>query len=96
MHYRIALCGFSAFEHRAMEFSFQYRTAPGDAMLEVVDALADADFAIVDADAAPAVKGVTLSGKVGSAVFVGATAPPGAAKHLPRPIDPGRILPWKN
>jgi CheY-like chemotaxis protein len=75
-----------------MEFSFQYRTAPGDAMLEVVDALADADFAIVDADAAPAVKGVTLSGKVGSAVFVGATAPPGAAKHLPRPIDPGRIL----
>jgi CheY-like chemotaxis protein len=58
----------------------------------VVDALIDADFAVVDADSSPAVKGVVLTGRVAKAVFVGAVAPPGATALLPRPIDPPRIL----
>ena len=91
MRYRIALCGFSAFEYRAMHFSFQH-PPEGETGYDVVDALIDADFAVVDADSSPAVKGVVLTGRVDKAVFVGAVAPPGAASHLSRPIDPTRIL----
>lgn len=90
MRHRIALCGFSEFEYRAMHFSFQHPDA-GELGYEVVDALADADFAVVDTAAKPAVKGVVLSGRVAHAVFVGAGAPPGAAAVVPRPIDLSRI-----
>ena len=37
MRYRIALCGFSEFEYRAMHFSFQHPAAPGETGYEVVD-----------------------------------------------------------
>ncbi len=73
-----------------MHFSFQHPDA-GELGYEVVDAIADADFAIVDADSKPAVKGVVLSGRVAQAVFVGSGAPPGAAAVVPRPIDLSRI-----
>lgn len=92
MRYRIALCGFSEFEHRAMQFSFLHPDEFHESTYDLVDALSDADFAVVDADSQPAVKGVVLSGRVGQAVFVGGDAPEGAASHLPRPIDPRRIL----
>ena len=74
-----------------MHFSFQHPVAD-DVGYEIVEALADADFAVVDADSKPAVKGVLLSGLLTRAVFVGAAAPPGAVVHVPRPIDPTRIL----
>ncbi|MEP7299123.1 MAG: response regulator [Burkholderiales bacterium] len=57
-----------------------------------MNALADADFALVDGDAKSAVKDVVLSGKVSRSVFVGSTAPPGAGALVPRPIDVPRIL----
>ena len=91
MRYRIALCGFGEFEHRALRFSIEHAAALGGAGYDVVDALAQADFVVVDADSKPAVKGVVLSGRMPQAVFVGAVVPPGAALHLPRPIDPTRI-----
>ena len=92
MRYRIALCGFSEFEYRALHFSFQHPASTQEVGYDVVDALADAEFAVVDADSKPAVKGVVLSGRVAHAVFVGTMAPPGAPAHLQRPIDPSRIL----
>lgn len=92
MRYRIALCGFSDFEYRAMHFSFLHPSGFHDWVYDVVDALAEADFAIVDADSKPAVKGVVQSGRVAQAVFVGREAPAGAVWHLRRPIDPTRIL----
>ena len=92
MRYRIALCGFGEFEYRAMHFSFQHPASARAIGYDVVDALADADFSVVDADSKPAVKGVVLSGRVPHAVFVGAVAPEGARLHVPRPIDPTRIL----
>ena len=73
-----------------MHFSFQHPDA-GELGYEVVDALADADFAVVDTASKPAVKGVVLCGRVAHAVFVGAGAPPGAAAVVPRPIDLSRI-----
>ncbi len=92
MRYRIALCGFSDFEYRAMHFSFLHPNGFRESASDVVDALSEADFAIVDADSQPAVKGVVQSGRVAHAVFVGKEAPPGAVWHLRRPIDPSRIL----
>lgn len=92
MRYRIALCGFSDFEYRAMHFSFLHPSGFHESAYDVVDALAEADFAIVDADSKPAVKGVVQSGRVAQAVFVGREAPAGAVWHLRRPIDPTRIL----
>lgn len=92
MRYRIALCGFSEFEYRAMQFSFMHPAGFSESTFDVVDALSDADFAVVDADSGPAVKGVVQAGRVGQSVFVGAEAPTGAASHLPRPIDTNRIL----
>ena len=92
MRYRIALCGFSEFEHRAMHFSFQHPSGFRESEYDLVDALSDADFAVVDADSQPAVKGVVQSGRVAQAVFVGTDAPIGAGRHLRRPIDPTRIL----
>lgn len=92
MRYRIALCGFSEFEYQAMHFSFQHPTGFHESEYDVVGALSEADFAIVDADSKPAVKGVLQSGRVAQSVFVGTEAPAGAASHLHRPIDPTRIL----
>ncbi|MEO5696557.1 MAG: hypothetical protein ABIQ60_05410 [Burkholderiaceae bacterium] len=92
MRYRIALCGFSDFEYRAMHFSFEHRPTSDEIQYEVVDALAEADFAVVDADSPPAVKGVVQSRRVPHAVFVGSVAPGGSTLLLPRPIDPTRIL----
>ena len=92
MRYRIALCGFSEFEYRAMHFSLQHPNRFQESEFDLVDALADADFAVVDADSQPAVRGVVQSGRVAQAVFVGNVAPAGAARHLHRPIDPVRIL----
>jgi CheY-like chemotaxis protein len=91
MQYRLVLCGFSEFEYRAMFFSFQH-PAEGETGYEVVDAIADADFALVDGDTPPAVKGIALSGKLSRSVFVGNIAPPGAGALVPRPIDLPRIL----
>ena len=74
-----------------MHFSFQHPDA--DVIgYEVVDDLADADFAIVDADSKPAVKEVVRAARVADSVFVGSAAPPGAAALVPRPIDTARIL----
>lgn len=92
MRYRIALCGFSEFEYRAIHFSFQHPPGFHDSEYDVVDSLLDADFAVVDADSTPAVRGVMQSGRMAQSVFVGTAAPYGAAWHLRRPIDPTRIL----
>ena len=95
MLYRIALCGFSESEYRAMHFSFQHPDADevGEKVgYEVVDDLDEADFAIVDADSKSAIKGIVLAGRVAQAVFVGSGAPRGAPAVLPRPVDPHQIL----
>lgn len=91
MRYRIALCGFGEFEYRALRFSIEHTATLGGVGYDVVEALAHADFAVVDADSKPAVKDVVQSGRLPHAVFVGTAAPAGARLHLARPIDPTRI-----
>ena len=92
MTYRIVLCGFSEFEYRALRFSFEHPAGLQSAGYEVVDAVSDADFAIVDADSSPAVKGVLQAGCANRSVFIGSSAPAGAGAHIARPIDTNRIL----
>lgn len=92
MRYRIALCGFSEFEFRAMLFSFQHPSGTLGSEYEVVADLAQADFLVVDADAPSAVKGVIGAGQLDQAIFIGTGAPSGASWRLPRPIDTLRIL----
>ena len=74
-----------------MHFSFQHPDAD-EVGFEVVDTIADADFAVVDAESKPAVKDIVLTGRVARSVFVGPFAPPGAAAVVPRPIDLSRIV----
>lgn len=91
MRYRIAICGFSEFEYRALYFSFQH-PAEGEVDYDVVDDIDDADYVVVDADSAPTVKRVVVSSRAAQAVFVGSEAPAGVGALVPRPIDPPRIL----
>ena len=74
-----------------MHFSFLH---PDESEIgyEVVNSLAEADFAVVDADSKLAIESVALSGHISTAVFVGSVAPPGAAALVPRPIDLSRIM----
>jgi CheY-like chemotaxis protein len=92
MRYRIVLCGFSEFEYQAMHFSFQHPALEQESQFDVVKSLGDADFAIVDSDSQSAVKDALRWGRLSDSVFVGTVAPPGASWHLPRPIDPTRII----
>jgi CheY-like chemotaxis protein len=92
MRYRIALNGFSEFEYRAMQFSFQHRAAAHAPAYEIVEELAKADFSVVDSDAELAVKMAVMSGRIDRTIFIGASAPSGATWHFQRPIDPNRIL----
>lgn len=79
-----------------MHFAFQHadasETGSEAISYEVVDDLDDADFAVVDADSKPAVRGIVLAGRVAQAIFIGTSAPPDAPARLPRPVDPPRVL----
>jgi len=79
-----------------MHFAFQHADASETGSegigYEVVDDLDDADFAVVDADSKPAVRGIVLAGRVAQAIFIGTSAPPDAPVRLPRPVDPPRVL----
>jgi CheY-like chemotaxis protein len=90
MRYRIKLYGFSEAECRAMRFSLEYPAA-GEVGFEIVEASADTDFAIVDADSAAAVQDVGLDGQTARGVFVGATPPAEAPIVVPRPLDVARV-----
>lgn len=75
-----------------MRFSFEAPSGLRASAYRVVDTLVDADCTIVNADFKPAVEEIASAGRVAHSLFVGATAPAGAAAHLRRPIDPTRIL----
>lgn len=74
-----------------MNFSFQHSEVQPTGF-DLVYMLADADFAVVDADSETAIDTVRAAGRIERAVFVGSEAPANAAIHLRRPIAPARIL----
>ena len=96
---RIAVHGFSPFEHTALASFFRLAEphAAGDASARptayvLVDDAARATLLIVDADDGAAVDAARRAGRLRDAVFIGAQAPAGARAWLPRPIAPMHIV----
>lgn len=88
---RLALHGFSDFEHRTLGSFFRLAAQPALA-LEQVRELSMADVIVADADHADAVEQLVRLARVGDTVFIGGNAPDGAAARLPRPIDALHVL----
>lgn len=59
---------------------------------EITHVLDDARCVIADAEHRPSVELVLVTEKLDRTVFVGGTPPAGAFAHVPRPIDPARLL----
>ena len=91
LHHSVALLGFSPFERDALASCFRLAEARTPAYRQV-DRLADADFALVDADQPTAVATLRQAGRLQDAVCVGAHAPLGAGGHLPRPLSPSHLV----
>ena len=96
---RIAVHGFSPFEHTALASFFRLAEphAAGGAAARttayvLVDDAARAALLIVDADDGAAVDAARRTGRLRDAVFIGAQAPAGARAWLPRPIAPMHIV----
>ncbi len=89
--YKVVLRGFSAFERSALGSYFRLSAdrLPG---YEQVPALADADFAVADADQPAVVDELRRHGRMPTTVFVGAEAPAGAVAWTMRPIDPLHVM----
>jgi len=89
--YRVALHGFSDFERKTLTYCFSQAATREPGYLQV-EPVAEADFIVADANH-PVVSGNSIaSERMGDALFIGDMPPPGAGMHLPRPIDPERIL----
>lgn len=88
--FRVALLGFAAFERQGLEACFRLlsRREPGFVLAAADAPLAEADWVVINGDQPEAVQAVWASGQLATAVIVGAQPLPGAALHLPRPIDP--------
>lgn len=89
--YRVHLLGFSEFERSALGSCFRLAATRRPAYEQVAQA-ADAQFLVVDADHADAVRSVASLGRVHESVFIGAEVPDGATAWMMRPIDPLHVL----
>lgn len=90
-HFTVAIEGFSSFEREALASFFRLAAQRSPAFHQV-DEVGMADFLIADGDHAASVNAVRRGQRVEDTVFIGATAPAGAAAWLPRPIDPMHVL----
>lgn len=88
---RVALFGFSDTERNALAGGIA-RAGRRASVVEWVAAGAECDVIIADADHAPSVQLVLATERLHETVFVGRSAPAGAAGWTPRPIDPPQVL----
>lgn len=87
----VCLLGFSAFERQALSAHFRLALQRKPAY-RLVDTLAEARLAVVNADAPAACDDVARANRQADAVYIGAHAPLGAQARLPRPIDVLAVL----
>lgn len=87
----VCLLGFSAFERQALTAHFRLALQRQPAY-RLVDTLAEARLALVNADAAAACDEIARSRREADTVYIGAHAPPAAQARLPRPIDVLAVL----
>ena len=90
-NFTVAIEGFSSFEREALA-SFFRLAAQRSPAFQQVDEVGVADFLIADGDQPVSVAAVRRGQRLADTVFIGATAPAGAAAWLPRPIDPVHVL----
>jgi CheY-like chemotaxis protein len=83
---RIAFLGFSDFERTALASCFRL-AADRQQRFELVYTLTDADYLVADADHGPSVQLVVVTERLAETVFIGSSAPAGAAASMHRPID---------
>lgn len=89
--FTVAIDGFSEFE-RATLASFFRLAAQRTPAYALVEEAGISDFLVADADHPAIVSALKANRRTGDTVFVGRTAPAGAAAWLPRPVDPMAIL----
>jgi len=88
---RVVLLGFSEFERSTLASCFRL-AGQRTPHYEVVDALADSDRAVANADHKPSLLAVTAANRMNSTVFIGAKAPAGSTAWMTRPIDPLNVM----
>ncbi len=88
---RIAFLGFSDFERAALATCFRL-AAERETRFQPVVTLTDADYLVADADHGPSVQLVVVTERLAETVFIGSSAPDGAAAVLRRPIDALRVM----
>jgi CheY-like chemotaxis protein len=88
---RIAFLGFSDFERTALASYFRL-AAEREPRFEMVYTLTDADYLVADADHGPSVQLVLVTERLAETVFIGSTAPAGAAASMRRPIDALHVM----
>lgn len=83
---RIALLGFTSFEHSNFDTYFRLTSRPNQPFV-LTDRIADCRLAVVNADDDAAVAEVTRQDKLGCSLMLGHRRREGAALQLPRPIN---------
>ncbi len=83
---RIALVGFTSFEHANFEAYFRLTERPNQHFV-LTDRIADCRLAVVNADDELAVADVTRQDKLACSLMLGKRLREGAAMQLPRPIN---------
>jgi CheY-like chemotaxis protein len=91
MQVAVAILGFGEFERDALRFCVR-NALTSDVDYELCEAIEDADLIVADADATGVIDRIVHAARTPHVVFVGKTDVPGAASHVPRPIDPARVL----
>jgi CheY-like chemotaxis protein len=91
MQVAVAILGFGEFERDALRFCVR-NALTSDVDYELCEAIEDADLIVADADSAGVIDRIVHAARTPHVVFVGRTDVPGAVSHVPRPIDPTRVL----
>ncbi len=89
---RVALLGFNALDRTAISASLRGSMVGRTRRYVPVPGLDDGELILADADHAPAVQLVQATDRMPEAIFIGRSAPAGAAVCLPRPIETRDLL----
>jgi len=91
MQVAVAILGFGEFERDALSFCVR-NALNSDVDYDLCESIEAADLIVADADASGVIDRIVQAARTPHVVFVGKTDVPGAANHVPRPIDPARVL----
>jgi len=91
MQVAVAILGFGEFERDALSFCVR-NALTSDVDYELCDSIEEADLIVADSDSAGVIDRIVHAARTPHVVFVGRTDVPGAVSHVPRPIDPARVL----